>query len=211
MTFSEIDARFITEAALETPAQVAARALAHEHTTHVIPAATGAHYAVATASTRAKNILEVGSNFGVSGLWLLRGAPGAELTSIDEAYEKQEQAKPLFLEAGVAPAKLRLIAGNPLEVLPRMNEGAYDVVVVDGDPTHAYELVDLALRLVRVGGQVLVPHVLWHGETSDPTKRGAVPAGFRRIVSLVENRDDLLGAVTPLADGLLTIVRTPTL
>lgn len=208
MTFTEVDARFITEFATETATQKAARALAHEHGVHVIPAATGAHYAIATATTRAASILEVGTGFGVSGLWLLRGSPGAVLTSIDEAYDRQEPAKALFVEAGVSPNHLRLITGKAEEVLTRMNEEAYDVVVVDGDPADVLTLVDLALRVIRPGGQLLVPHVLWHGETSDPTKRGAIPGGFRKVIKRVEESDTLIGAVTPLADGLLTVVKT---
>lgn len=208
MTFTEVDARFITEFASETATQKSARALAHEHGVHVIPAATGAHYAIATATTEASSILEVGTSFGVSGLWLLRGSPGAVLTSIDDAYDRQEPAKALFAEAGVSPNHLRLITGRADEVLPRMNENAYDVVVVDGDPTEILELVSLALRVIRPGGQLLVPHVLWHGETSDPTKRGVIPGAFRKVIKLVEDSETLMGAITPLADGLLTVVKT---
>ena len=88
-----------------------------------------------------------------------------------------------------------------------MNEEAYDVVVIDCDPTRALDLFTLALRVVRVGGLILVPHVLWKGETSDPTKRGAVPTGFRKIVSFVGDAENVMGSVTPLADGLLTVVK----
>lgn len=207
MTFTEIDARYITEFATELPPQVSARALAHEHAVRVIPAATGAHYAVATATTLAKSILEVGTGCGVSGLWLLRGAPHATLTSIDDAYDRQEMAKPLFTEAGYSVNQIRLITGTAREVLTRMNEDAYDVVVLDDDPQHIVELTEVAIRLVRVGGQVLVPHVLWNGETADPAKRGAIPQAFRAVINLVHESEHLAGAVTPLADGLLTIVR----
>lgn len=207
MTFTEVDARFITEFATETATQKSARALAHEHGVHVIPAATGAHYAIATATTGANSVLEVGTGFGVSGLWLFRGAPAAVLTSIDEAYDRQEPAKPLFAQAGVSPNHLRLITGKATEVLPRMNENAYDVVAIEGDPADILTLVGLALRVIRPGGQLLVPHVLWHGETSDPTKRGAIPSGFRKVIKMVEDSENLIGAVTPLADGLLTVVK----
>ena len=181
--------------------------LAHEHGVPVIPPATGAHYATIAGATSAQNIVEVGTAFGVSGLWLLRGAPGAILTSIDDGYDRQEQAKPLFAEAGCAANQIRLITGRASDVLPRLNENAYDVVVVDGDPAHVATYVEHALRLVRVGGVVMVPHVLWKGEVSDPTKRGAIPTAFRKMLLDVRDGTDLVSSMSPLGDGLLTITK----
>jgi predicted O-methyltransferase YrrM len=210
MAYSDIDARYIAEFADETKTQLTARSLAHEHGVSVIPPATGAHYATLAAATGAQNIAEVGTAFGVSGLWLLRGAPGAVLTSIDDGYDRQEQAKPLFAEAGFAVNQIRLITGRASDVLPRLNENSYDVVVIDGDPAHVSTYVQHALRLVRVGGVVMVPHVLWKGEVADPTKRGAVPAAFRKMLTDVRNTSDVVFSMSPLGDGLLTITKVAT-
>jgi predicted O-methyltransferase YrrM len=207
VTFSEIDARFITEFADETRAQLTARSLAHEHGVHVIPAATGAHYAALAAATQAQNIVEVGTGFGVSGLWLLRGAPQAILTSIDDGYDRQEQAKPLFVGAGFAPNQIRLITGRASDVLPRMNETSYDLVVIDGDPAQIASYVPQALRLIRVGGVLLAPHVLWKGDVADPAKRGAVPSAFRAMLAAVAESDDVTATISPLGDGLLTVTK----
>ena len=207
VTFSEIDARYIAEFADETRTQVMARSLAHEHGIPVILPATGAHYATISAATSAANIVEVGTAFGVSGLWLLRGAPDATLTSIDDGYDRQEQAKPLFAEAGFAANQIRLITGRASDVLPRLNENSYDVVVVDGDPAHVATYVEHALRLVRTGGAIMVPHVLWKGEVSDPTKRGAIPTAFRKMLTEVRDRADLAASISPLGDGILTITK----
>jgi predicted O-methyltransferase YrrM len=207
MTYNEIDARYIAEFAGETKTQLTARSLAHEHGVAVIPPATGAHYATLAAATGAQNIAEVGTAFGVSGLWLLRGAPEAVLTSIDDGYDRQEQAKPLFAEAGFAVNQIRLITGRASDVLPRLNENSYDVAVVDGDPSQVSTYVEQALRLVRVGGVVMVPHVLWKGEVADPTKRGAVPAAFRKMLGEVRDSSDVVASMSPLGDGLLTITK----
>ena len=42
-----------------------------------------------------------------------------------------------------------------------MNEASYDLVLVDADAASIIEYVEHALRLVRVGGTVLIPHALW--------------------------------------------------
>ena len=82
---------------------------------------------------RASSILEIGTGAGVCGLWLLTGAPDATLTSIDLEIDYQQHARQSFLDAGVPAARVRLIAGRARDVLPRMNDGAYDLVLVDAD------------------------------------------------------------------------------
>ena len=100
-----------------------------------------------------------------------------------------------------------MITGRASDVLPRLNENSYDVVVVDGDPVQVATYVEHALRLVRIGGAVMVPHVLWKGEVSDPTKRGAIPAAFRKMLTQVRESTDLVASMSPLGDGLLTITK----
>ena len=69
-------------------------------------------------------------------------------------------ARQAFADAKVPPARARFITGRAAEVLPRMNEASYDIVLVDADPEGVIEYVEHGLRLVRAGGTVLVPRVL---------------------------------------------------
>jgi predicted O-methyltransferase YrrM len=109
------------------------------------------------ATTSARAVVEIGTGSGETGLALLRGM-GAEgtLTTIDVDPELQRAARRAFLDAGNPPGRLRLINGLALEVLPRLTDGGYDLVVVhahDGDPA-AY--LAEALRLLRAGGVVVL-------------------------------------------------------
>src|SRR5581483_3298581 len=82
------------------------------------------------------NVVEVGTGGGVSGVWLLRGMhPDGVLTSIDIEAENQRLAKIAYAEAGFASARTRLICGAALDVLPRLTDGAYDIVFCDGEKT----------------------------------------------------------------------------
>src|SRR3954454_7573262 len=84
------------------------------------------------ASINARAIVEIGTGAGVSGTWLLRGmAPDGLLTSIDLEPEQQRIAKQTFLAAGFPLSRFRLIAGNALDVLPRLTDGVYDMVFGD--------------------------------------------------------------------------------
>ena len=169
--------------------------------------ATGAQLAVITAATAAANIIEIGTGVGVSGLWLLAGAPEATLTSIDFELDYQQSAKKAFTDAGIPANRVRLIAGRATDVLPRMNEQSYDVVLVDADPQSVIQYVEHGLRLVRPGGTVLVAHALWRGRVADPAQRDDTVSGFRSLLKEIAASDAVISALSPVGDGLLQITK----
>jgi len=199
--------KFAEDFVIEPSNIVESRNLSVELGVDAVSAATGAQFAAVAAASAASSIIEIGTGVGVSGLWLLTGAPGAILTSIDVESDYQEQAKRAFLEAGTAANKLRLIAGDAGEVLPRMNEQSYDIVLVDADPASVIEYVEHGLRLVRDGGTVLVPHALWHDKVADPAQRGETVAEFRALLKEVGGSDAVIASLLPVGDGLLQLVK----
>lgn len=207
MSAHDLNWVYAEEFAVETSVIARARELSLEYGVEPISAAVGAQIAVLAATIKAENIIEIGTGLGVSGLWLLRGAPTANITSIDHEFEYHDQVKVIFAESGLPHTQLRLITGSSSEVLPRMNEGSYDIVLIDSDPKHLLENVEHSLRLVRVGGLILITHALWHGEVADPVKRGDIPTAFRSVLTLVAESDAVLAALSPAGDGLLQISR----
>ena len=169
--------------------------------------ATGSHLASIAAAAGATKIIEIGTGLGVSGLWMLVGAPDAELTSIDSEVDHQLLAKASFAAAGIPANRVRLIAGRALEVLPRMNESSYDVVLIDADPASLIEYVEHGLRMVRPGGSVLVPHALWRGRVADPAQRDETVTEFRTLLQELAASDAVISSLSPVGDGLLHLVR----
>jgi predicted O-methyltransferase YrrM len=199
--------KFAEDFVVEPELILAARARSLEHGVDPVSPAVGSQLAVLAAATAAESIIEVGTGFGVSGLWMLTGAPAATLTSIDLEVEFQQSAKRAFAEFGIPANRTRLIAGRALEVLPRMNENSYDLVLVDADPGGVIEYVEHALRLVRVGGTVLVPHALWRGRVADPAQRDDTVADFRTLLRESAKSPAVLSALSLAGDGLLQLTR----
>ena len=117
---------------------------------------------------QAKTVVEVGTGSGVSGLALFAGMqPDGVLTSVDIEPEHQQAAREAFLAVGIPTQRFRLIAGPALSVLPRLSDGAYDMVFVDADKAEYAEYVEEGLRLLRHGGVLAVDNALWHDRTAD--------------------------------------------
>ncbi len=168
----------------------------------------GAVLAVLAATASARAVAEIGTGAGVSGLYLLRGmAPDGVLTTIDVEVEHQRAAREAFADEGVRPTRTRLIAGRALDVLPRLTDHGYDLVLVDADPESYPAYLDQAVRLLRPGGVLVIDDALWQDRVADPAKRDEITTTVREVGRAVRDDDRLLPALLPTGDGLLVAVR----
>ncbi|MDN3444721.1 class I SAM-dependent methyltransferase [Microbacterium foliorum] len=206
MSENDANARFIRESIVEPSPIARARAHAIELGASPISAAVGSQIAVLAAATGARSIVEIGTGAGVSGLWLLRGAPQAVLTSIDNEPEHLAAARQAFSDARVPATKARFITGRAADVLPRMNEASYDIVLVDADPENVIDYVEHGLRLVRTGGMVLVPRILGGGRVADPVQRDEVTSAYRSLVQETQESSAVLATVSTSGEGLLQLI-----
>jgi len=207
MADKESSWRFAEEFVAEPDSIAAARRHSMELGIDAITPATGAQLALLAAASTSHSIVEIGTGAGVSGLWLLRGAPLAVLTSIDVEFEHQQAARSAFADANVPANRIRLITGSAAEVLPRMNDGAYDLVFIDADPESVLDYVEHGLRIARRGGIVAVAHALWRGRVADPAARDETVADYRALLTTIAESSAVAAALSTAGDGLLQLVK----
>jgi predicted O-methyltransferase YrrM len=131
------------------------------------PPEVGALLRWAVATSGAQHVIEVGAAAGVSGAWVVDALPArGVLTSIEEDPHTHALATELFEELD-AGSRVRAILGRAATVLPRLSDGAYDLVLLQGRPALTTEDLDHARRLLRPGGLLLARTVLRAGEHAD--------------------------------------------
>lgn len=156
----------------------------------------------------AKAVVEIGTGPGVSGLALFAGMAGdGVLTSIDAETDWQIAARAAFTSAGVASQRFRLIAGMALDVLPKLRDGAYDLVFVNGDKLEYVEYLAQAARLLRPGGVMVLNDVLWHNLTADRDNDDDQAFIMREALDAARQDDTFASIVIPLGDGLLVAAK----
>lgn len=160
-------------------------------------------------TTGAKAVVEIGTGAGVSTLHLARGmAEDGIITSIDLDGETQRTAKALLSDAGFPGARIRLIPGRALDVMPRLTDGGYDLVVCDGSPTEAGAYIEQAARLLRPGGVVAVVDALGIGfRVTDPAAREPEVVALRAALKIIAEDERWTGSVLPVGTGLLVASR----
>ncbi|HEX8488675.1 MAG TPA: O-methyltransferase [Propionibacteriaceae bacterium] len=190
--------------------EVAAAARGNAVPLGITPVGRGAASALTWAArvVQARAVVEIGTGSGVSGLALFAGMqPAGVLTSVDVESEHQALARKSFLQTGIPSQRFRLINGAALNVLPRLSDGAYDLVFIDGDKLEYPQYVEQGLRLLRHGGIMALDDALWHDRVVDPSNTDEETEAIREALTSIGENEDLVSTLLPVGDGLLFAVK----
>jgi predicted O-methyltransferase YrrM len=186
----------------------AARARSEEADIPSVPHETGALLRFLTRLTNARNVVEIGSGGGYSGLWMLGGMERGALTTIELDPEHQSLAQRAYNEAGLG-GRVRAILGAATQVLPKLADGAYDLAFLDAVKAEYPEYLEHAVRLLRPGGLLIADNVLWKGKVADPGVTDEDTVGLRTFTSAVHDDPAFIPLILPSGDGVLVAVYNP--
>jgi predicted O-methyltransferase YrrM len=192
----------------ESEAAVRARTDAAELGVSPVGRGTASTLTFLARLVQARHVVEIGTGSGLSGLALFAGMqPDGILTSVDIEADHQRAARASFLATGIPTQRFRLIAGPALNVLPRLSDGAYDLVLVDADKIEYPAYVQQGVRLLRHGGVLVIDNALWHDRVADANADDDETVAIREALALVSDNEDLVATLLPVGDGLLAAVK----
>ncbi len=149
----------------------------------------------------ARRVLEVGTLFGYSGVWMARAlGPGGHLDTVELSPLHAEAARGWFARAGLA-GRVSVHEGPALEVLPGLDAG-YDLAFFDAAKSEYCDYLDHALRLVRPGGLILADNVFWNGRVARDDAADPDVRGIRDYNARIAGDPRLTSTVIPVGDGL---------
>ena len=91
-------------------------------------------------------------------------------------------------------------------MLPRLTDGGYDIVFVDGDKSEYGAYLEQSVRLLRPGGAAVFDNALWHDKVADPAQRDPQTIDLRALVATVRDDERFTPSLLPVGDGLLVAV-----
>lgn len=182
----------------------------------IVDRAAGRVLAVLASGRR--RILEIGTAFGYSTLWMaLSMAPDGLLTTIDPDRSRTDIARGYWRQAGVPDERIEVINRPALEALgePGAIRGLLDLVFIDALKDEYVDYLEGALPSCAPGALILGDNVLWGGHVagapapaaahrSEESTR-ALRAFNRRALS----HPRLAATILPVGDGLLLAVVRP--
>jgi caffeoyl-CoA O-methyltransferase len=130
------------------------------HETYLsVPVEDGKALRLLAEAIGAKNVVEIGTSTGYSGLWLclaLRRTNG-HLTTFEIDHQRASMAQEHFKEAGVEKM-VTIIEGDAHEQVAKL-KGPIDLVFIDADKSGYVDYLNKLLPLVQQGGLILAHNV----------------------------------------------------
>lgn len=165
----------------------------------------GAFIKYLAATLKAQSVVEVGTGSGVGSLWLFDGMlPSGTLTSIDDEMEHSQIAKLAFQEADIAQSRYRLITNSVLDVISKLTDRGYDLVVLRHNPEDLSYVINEAHRILRSGGALVIDNYYGGGKVCDAAQRDPKTVALRDAGKIIKNdTDHWVSSLIPVGDGLL--------
>ncbi|WP_017608204.1 O-methyltransferase [Nocardiopsis xinjiangensis] len=211
MSWARTEQTRFEQDALEDPVLAEAHEAGVRSGAAPVDTAAGSALRFLAAATRAHSVVEVGTGCGTSGLWLLRGmAPEGILTTVDVNGAHQDFARGLFSRAGAGAGRARLIRGAASEVLPRLTDGGYDLVLIDADAVSYPFYLEEARRLLRPNGLVVFHNAMAASPEPDGPLRAPDPGetAVREVIRMVREDESMVALLLPVGPGLLAAIRS---
>ena len=165
--------------------------------------AVGNFLKFATQLTGARSVVEIGTNSGVGGLWVLQGLPNdGVLTTIDAEREHSKIAKTVFEEADIPATKYRIITGNLIDVVGKLADNSYELIITR-DAMDLFEIVQESFRLLKSGGLLIIDQALSGGKVADTTQRDPESIARRDSIKVIKEDARWSSSVIPIGAGIL--------
>ncbi|KAM3211187.1 hypothetical protein ACQJBY_064786 [Aegilops geniculata] len=158
----------------------------------------------------AERCIEVGVYTGYSSLAVALALPeSGRLVACERDERCLEVAKRYYQLAGVAhkvDVKHALAVDSLRSLLDRGEASSYDFAFVDADKRMYEEYFELLLKLVRVGGLIVMDNVLWYGRVAEPLVNDPKTISIRDFNKKLLEDKRITISMVPIGDGM-TICR----
>ena len=183
---------------------------AHKRRVPIIPHETVVFLQFLLGQLKPKEVLEIGAAIGFSSSLMAQFVGDGHVTTIDRFDLMIKEAKANYEKLGLTD-KVTLLEGDAAEVLPTLS-GPYDFMFMDSAKSKYSEFLPECLRLLKVGGVLMVDDVFQGGTILDaiediPRKNRSIHRKLNQFLDLVLTHPDLTSTLVPLGDGVLLITK----
>ena len=154
----------------------------------------------------ARRTLEIGVFTGYSSLCVALALPSSgRLVAFDLSEEWTSIAERYWREAGVeGKIDLRMRDGvsGLEELLTEGESGTFDFAFIDADKREYEEYYERVLRLIRLGGLIMVDNVLWAGRVLDTESEDQDTIAIQAFNEKLLSDDRVEISMLPVGDGV---------
>jgi predicted O-methyltransferase YrrM len=111
---------------------------------------------------RPEMFLEIGTAIGYSAIRVAKVLKKQSIVHTIECSKNNIRLANSYIKSANLADIIKILEGNAIDILPSL-EKKYDFIFLDADKEDYMELFDLAMKLLKLGGVILVDNLLWKG------------------------------------------------
>ena len=161
--------------------------------------------------SQTRRALEIGVFTGYSALAIALALPeDGELVACDLNRDWADIAQQFWREAGVRH-KIDLRIAPALETLDALlsddQQGQFDFAFIDADKTNYRNYYERCLKLIRIGGLIVIDNVLWNGQVIDERDQSQDTKAIRELNEFIRTDTRVDISMIAVGDGLTLALR----
>ena len=158
----------------------------------IVDRAVGRLLSVLVHGMQANRVLELGTAYGYSTLWMALALPPAgRIWTIEPDSERTDVASTYFERAGVTD-KIEIITHSALEVLEWFPQRNLDIVFIDAAISDYPAYLEAVVPMLKRSGIVVVDNLLELQDSAD----------IRAFTKAFMNHPELDSTILPVGDGI---------
>jgi len=154
-----------------------------------------------------RRIVEVGTAYGYSTLWMALGQPAdGRIVTIDPDRARTDLARGWWREAGIADERITVVTAKALEAFAAGDPalaGPFDLAFVDALKPEYQGYFDALVPRLAPGALVVADNVLWSGRVTDAAITDPDTSALRDFDADVLGDPRFTATILPVGDGLL--------
>ncbi|MBE7705363.1 MAG: O-methyltransferase [Cyanobacteria bacterium SIG29] len=153
---------------------------------------TGNFISMLIKAMNAKNVLEIGTSNGYSGIWIANALKytNGHMTTIEFWEKRQCLARENFEYCGLSDYATFKI-GQACEVIKNEIQGEFDLIFIDANKGEYIQYFEAVHPLLRKGGVILADNITSHAKKVE------------NFVQIISNHEEYQAQILDLPDGLL--------
>lgn len=176
---------------------------AHENNVPIVTKEVAEYLKFIVKTHKVKNILEVGTAIGYSGILMAKEIVGQEgkLYTIEIDEERYNQAQENIKKSGLS--NIVSIKGDAVEEIKKIEEN-FDFVFIDASKGHYMDFFEDSIKLLNKSGIIFIDNIMFRGYLYKeyPKRFKTIVKRLDSFIDSLYNREDGDFVLLPFGDGV---------
>jgi predicted O-methyltransferase YrrM len=167
----------------------------------IVSRETGRFLSVLVHMMQANRILEIGTAYGYSTLWMaLAQPPVGKIWTVDTDSNRTDVALSYFKRAGEDDS-ITILNQDAIELLENFQQRNLDIVFIDADKRQYRDYLDLVIPVLKLSGIVVIDNCLLGGDVLPGGPDDETTVAMRQFNEYFLSHPQLNATILPLGDG----------